>query len=126
MKRRTFIQWLAALPFFPKSKSKANEIPKDLLLNGTVWKAPWPLCHTVVILFLEVREGVATYCLLSSPYQASGREGTATMVCRYDDTTSVGRYSGIYTESELLHKLTKEIWKHCPELELRLFNRDTG
>jgi len=86
-------------------------------LNGTVWKADWPLCHKVVVLFVDVSgngEGEAVYALLSRPYKACGG-GTAMMICHYETE------HGLYTESELRKKFSSK-WKRCPELQLRLWN----
>ena len=124
MKRRTFMQWLAALPFFSGIKSKARQLPKDIPLNGTVWSNSWPICHTGIVLFLDVKEGSGVYILLTAPYETES-PGTAMMIYHHSDSNiQNGMYSGIYTKEALLKKLSK--WKRRPELELRLFNRDAG
>jgi len=93
------------------------------LLNGTVWQAPWLDCRKFIVLYGAEKDGDWLYNLIATPYQRYGREklkGTASMICHLD---SHDNYSGLYTEEQLRKKLSK--WKYRPELELRLWNRDT-
>jgi hypothetical protein len=121
------MQWLMSLPaiFDIGRKPKITQIPKDAILNGTVWESPPFFGHIAIVLFLDVKDGVATYALLSQPYKTAERgkpsHGTAVMVCHYDKHTYGGEWSGIYSEKELFQKLST--WKRRPELELRVWNR---
>lgn len=127
MNRRDFMKSVVEMPFIgclvKKVVGTKTEQAKPVdLLNGTVWTAPWPLCHTAIVLYGAVKEGEWFYNLISAPYKRNvslGKtEGTASMICHYD-----APYHGLYTEEQLRKKLSR--WKRRPELELRLWNRET-
>lgn len=127
MKRRDFMKSIVALPFIGPLIKKAFAVETkpspaqndDDLLNGTVWEDSKCRGHRVIVQFYDYRDGKAFYVLLSSPYKAANG-GTAIMVCHLD---SHDEWSGLYTEDQLRAKLSR--WHRRPELELRLWNRET-
>ena len=121
MNRREFLKSTVLGPILPativfgiKRRPVFRDLQKDTIFNGQVFEAPWPLCHTVIVVYFGRGD---KWVLLSSPYSAAQHNGSAMMVCYY------GRKDGsdnpIYTQEQLQEKLKD--WKLVNlQLELAL------
>ena len=73
------------------------------ILNGQIFEAPYPLCHTVIILYL----GENDKWILLYHGDAASHNGSCLNVCHYERVD--GGYNPIYTQKELQEKLKN--WK---------------
>ncbi len=109
MKRRNFLKLIGASSVTPgilvaKPRERPRDFLEDKIFNGQVFRAPWPLCHTVIVQYFGRGD---KWLLLSSPYRAAQHQGNAMTICYY------GRKDGsdnpLYTQRELQEKLKN--WK---------------
>lgn len=119
---RSFMQFLAGLPFLrflkPDIKKSKEYISGTAILNGTVWESSNYMIHIVLWDYDDNNSDV--YRLLSRPYEAAGRKGTAVLISHFLNKNS---YNGTYTEEEMRDFLS--FCKRREDLELRLYNNET-
>jgi len=110
MNRRQFIKSLsgvtAGLVVLPSVKATPSPSPPSILkiFNGQVFQAPYPLCHTVIVMYFGRGD---QWVLLSAPYGAAQHNGTAMVPCYY--MRKDGSDNPFYTQVELQEKLKD--WK---------------
>ena len=114
MKRRNFLKrigqtiaGLAVAPSVVKAKKKQPEVGEGFplkIFNGQVFEAPYPLCHTVIVMYFGRGD---QWVLLSDPYPAAQHQGSAMIPCYY--LRNDGSDNPFYTQAELQEKLKD--WK---------------
>ena len=109
MKRRDFLKLIGVTTVIPNivmaETKPVRNLLEDTIFNGQVFEAPWPLCHTVIVMYFGRGD---QWLLLSSPYRTSySTWNTAVIPCYY--IRKDGSDNPFYTQKQLQEKLKD--WK---------------